>query len=42
MLLNHTAYKIPTGLSLLIVAGIILISIALSTFTARKEGDKTT
>jgi tellurite resistance protein TerC len=42
MLLNHTAYRIPTGLSLLIVAGIILISIALSAFSARKEGDKTT
>jgi len=37
MLLNHTVYKIPTGLSLLVVAGIILISILISALAAPKE-----
>jgi tellurite resistance protein TerC len=37
MLLNHTAYEVSIGLSLAVVAGIILISMLLSILTARKE-----
>jgi len=37
MLLNHTAYAISTGLSLVVVAGIVLTSMLASIVVARKE-----
>ena len=37
MLLDDTAYEISTGVSLWIIAGIILVSIALSVLAARRE-----
>ena len=37
MLLNHTAYEVSIGLSLAVVAGIILVSMLLSIVAARRE-----
>ena len=37
MLLAHSQYKIPTNVSLVVVAGIILVSMLLSVVAARKE-----
>jgi tellurite resistance protein TerC len=37
MLLNHTPYEVPTGVSLAVVAGIIACSMLLSVLTARKD-----